>query len=86
MTRLEHRLLRRISRTNRDHELLASGDRVMVACSGGKDSFALLHLLRAYRELVPFSFDIVAMNLDQGHPGFPVATLRDHFEREGSSR
>ncbi len=80
---LERRLLRRISRLNRAFDLIAPGDRIMVACSGGKDSWALLHLLRAYRAVVPFEFSLVAVNLDQGHPGFPAHVLRAHFEREG---
>jgi tRNA 2-thiocytidine biosynthesis protein TtcA len=80
---LEKRLLRRISRLNRTWTLLEAGDRVMVACSGGKDSWALLHLLRAYQQMVPFPFEIVAMNLDQGHPGFDVAALQRHFEAHG---
>jgi tRNA 2-thiocytidine biosynthesis protein TtcA len=81
--RLEPSLLRRISRLNRTHGLIEAGDRIMVACSGGKDSWALLHLLRAYQAVVPFAFSIVAMNLDQGHPGFSPEVLRAHFERHG---
>jgi tRNA 2-thiocytidine biosynthesis protein TtcA len=80
---LERRLLRRIARLNKSHGLLEPGDRVLVACSGGKDSWALLHLLHAYRRIVPFEFEIVAMNLDQGHPGFPAESIRSHFERLG---
>lgn len=63
--------------------MIAAGDRVMVAISGGKDSWGLLHLLRDYRKVVPFEFSIVAVNLDQGHPGFPAHVLREHLEREG---
>ena len=80
---IERRLLRRISRLNRAFDLIEPDDRVLVACSGGKDSWALLHLLRAYRDVVPFEFSLVAVNLDQGHPGFPAHVLREHFEAEG---
>jgi tRNA 2-thiocytidine biosynthesis protein TtcA len=82
-THLERRLLRRVSRLNRAFDLIEAGDRIMVACSGGKDSWALLHLLRAYQSMVPFDFEIVAMNLDQGHPGFPAQVLVDHFTAHG---
>ena len=46
---LQARLVRQLSRLSREHALVEPGDRIMVACSGGKDSWALLHLLRAYR-------------------------------------
>lgn len=83
VAQVERTLLRGISRANRRFGLLEAGDRVMVCISGGKDSWALLHLLRAYRKMLPFDFEMVAVNLDQGHPGFPVATLRKHLEAEG---
>ncbi len=63
--------------------MIEADDRVMVAISGGKDSWALLHLLRLYRRRLPFDFSIVAVNLDQGQPGFPAFVLRDYLEAEG---
>ncbi len=62
--------------------MIEAHDRVMVAISGGKDSWALLHLLRLYRRRLPFDFSIVAVNLDQGQPGFPASVLRDYLEAE----
>ena len=81
--RLERKLLRQMSRLNRRFSLIEPGDRIMVAISGGKDSWALLHLLRAYARMLPFDYELVAVNLDQGHPGFPVEVLRDHLEAHG---
>ena len=78
--KLEKRLLRQISRTNRRFDLIEAGDRVMVAISGGKDSWALLSLLRAYRRMLPFDFEFFAVNLDQGQPGFEVNRMRDYLE------
>lgn len=75
--------MRQVGRANRRFGLIEAGDRVMVAISGGKDSWAMLHLLRAYRKVVPFDFSLVAVNLDQGHPGFPVDVLRGYLAREG---
>jgi tRNA 2-thiocytidine biosynthesis protein TtcA len=75
-TALERKLLRKISRLNRAYALVEPGDRIMVALSGGKDSWSLLHLLRAYRRVVPFDYELVAVNLDQGQPGFEVDRLR----------
>lgn len=81
--RIERRLLRQMSRLNKQRGLIEPDDRVMVAISGGKDSWGMLHLLRAYQRKLPFDFSMVAVNLDQGHPGFPVSTIRDHLLQEG---
>ncbi|PRP93170.1 tRNA 2-thiocytidine biosynthesis protein TtcA [Enhygromyxa salina] len=80
---LERRLLRQISRLNRRFTLIEPGDKIMVAISGGKDSWAMLHLLRAYARMLPFDYELVAVNLDQGHPGFPVEVLREHLDTHG---
>ncbi|HEY3501107.1 MAG TPA: tRNA 2-thiocytidine(32) synthetase TtcA [Polyangiaceae bacterium] len=83
MDRLERRLLGQIARASADFELIEPGDRVMVAVSGGKDSHALLHLLRELRRRTPFEFSLIAVNVDQGHPGFPKRLLPEYFTREG---
>ncbi|MDQ2647609.1 MAG: tRNA 2-thiocytidine(32) synthetase TtcA [Myxococcota bacterium] len=83
MDRLEKRLLDGLARASGDFGLLEPGDRVMVAVSGGKDSHALLYLLREIQRRAPFEFSLTAVNVDQGHPGFPKRCLPDYFEREG---
>lgn len=83
MDRLEHRLLGQMARASADFALLEPNDRVMVAVSGGKDSHALLYLLRQLSKRTPFPFSIIAVNVDQGHPGFPKALLPEYFAREG---
>lgn len=83
MDRLEKRLLDDVARASADFALLEPNDRVMVAVSGGKDSYALLYLLRKIQQRAPFDFSIVAVNVDQGHPGFPKETLPQYLEAEG---
>jgi tRNA 2-thiocytidine biosynthesis protein TtcA len=80
---LERRLGRAMARAITDFGMLEDGDRVMVAVSGGKDSYTMLHLLRELAKKAPIHFDLVVVNIDQGHPGYPGGRLRDYMAREG---
>ena len=81
--RLEKRLLSQVARASRDFALLEPGDRVLVAVSGGKDSHALLYLLREIERKAPFPISLVAVNIDQGQPGFPKEVLPRYLDEEG---
>ncbi len=81
--RLKKRLMRGIGQAIADYNMIEAGDVVMVCCSGGKDSFALLRLLMEMRERAPVDFHIIAMNLDQRQPGFPAEVLPAYFESIG---
>ncbi len=79
---IERRLTRGMSRALMDFEMLAEGDRVMVCVSGGKDSYTMLDLLRELKKRAPIRFDLVVVNVDQGHPGYPADRLRDYMRAE----
>lgn len=81
--RLERRLAKALGRAVVDFEMLADGDRVMVCVSGGKDSYTMLHLLRALAKKAPVKFELVVVNIDQGHPGYPADRLRGYMRAEG---
>lgn len=66
-----------------EHGLLEVGDRVMACVSGGKDSYTMLHLLEELRRRAPFPFEVVAVHLDQGHPGYDGTPLRSWLEERG---
>jgi tRNA 2-thiocytidine biosynthesis protein TtcA len=81
--RLEKRILRATAQAIQDFSLVEDGDRIMVAVSGGKDSYTLLHVLMRLRERAPIDFDLVAVNLDQGQPGYPAHVVEGHFKAVG---
>ncbi len=82
-TALDRRLTRALSRAVMDFQMLADGDRVMVCVSGGKDSYTMLHLLRELSRRAPVRFELVVVNVDQGHPGYPADRLRTYMRAEG---
>ena len=83
VSKTENTLLRHISRANRRFELIEPNDRILVAVSGGKDSWSMLALLRAYQARVPFEFSCIAVTLDQGQPGFTPERLEAYYQNNG---
>ncbi|EDM73685.1 PP-loop [Plesiocystis pacifica SIR-1] len=74
------RLRRALGKTIADYGLIHEGDHVMVAVSGGKDSYTLLDLLVLARSRAPIDFQITAVHLDQVQPGYDGSPLRTWLE------
>jgi tRNA 2-thiocytidine biosynthesis protein TtcA len=83
LEKLEKKLGRATSRAIADFSMIEEGDRLLVAVSGGKDSYTMLHLLRALQRKAPVHFELRVVNVDQGHPGYPGHVLREYMAREG---
>ena len=62
--KLEKRIIRLTAQAITDFGMIEDGDRVMVAMSGGKDSFVLLDALRTLQKRAPLKFDLVAVNVE----------------------
>ena len=80
---LDRKIRREMGRTIAAFRQIEDGDRILVAVSGGKDSLCLLHFLSELRRRAPVRFDLLAVNVDQGQPGFPTETLPTLFREWG---
>lgn len=66
-------LLKQVNKAIRDFDMIADGDRIAVAVSGGKDSLSLLRLLQARMKSVRERYQLVAVYVrgDARGPGTP---------------
>lgn len=80
---LRKKLAKAMARAIADFEMIEDGDRIMCAVSGGKDSYALHDLLIDLQKRAPVRFEVIAVNIDQGHPGYPGHYLTDYMAERG---
>jgi tRNA 2-thiocytidine biosynthesis protein TtcA len=65
--------------------LIEDGDHLMVAVSGGKDSYTLLDLVHRAMRKAPIRYTVTAVHLDQTQPGYDGTPLRAWLEDSGIS-
>ncbi len=80
--RLFRKIKREVGRAIADFSLIEDGDRIAVAVSGGKDSYTLLHMLEALRRRAPVKYELLAINIDSGYPGYRSDVIQAHLAEE----
>ncbi len=80
--KLTKRIIRQTAQAITDFSMIEEGDKVMVAMSGGKDSYVLLDALRTLQKRAPISFELLAVTVNPHIPQFPAETLRVYLEAE----
>jgi tRNA(Ile)-lysidine synthase TilS/MesJ len=90
--RLGYYLLRAVNKAIRDYEMIAVGDRVAVAVSGGKDSLTLLHLLNLRMRSMPERYELVAIHVRMSRSNGSLCegpdvqdTLERHLQVQGQA-
>ena len=77
-------ILRKVGQVIADFpQMIAEGDRVMACVSGGKDSYAMLDVLLHLQRRAPVRFEVVAVNVDQGWPGYRTDLIAGHLASLG---
>jgi len=77
------RIRKQVGRAIGDYNLIEAGDRIAVGVSGGKDSYTLLHVLESLRRRSPVRYELVAVNVDSGFPGFRKDVVENHLKKHG---
>lgn len=80
---LQSRILKAVGTANRDFGLIQEGDKILVALSGGKDSYGMLWALMSLQKSSPVKFELFTYHLDQGQPGHDIGPIESHMRAVG---
>ncbi|MDD5238098.1 MAG: ATP-binding protein [Candidatus Omnitrophica bacterium] len=79
----EFYISKRVGKAIIDYQMIADGDKIAVAVSGGKDSLTLLRVLNDRRKFVPIKYELLAVHIDMGYPCQHPKILAEYFKSQG---
>jgi tRNA 2-thiocytidine biosynthesis protein TtcA len=74
-SKIEIKLLHYTGKAIADYNMIQSGDKVLACLSGGKDSFAMVNLLRQLKFRSHGKFDLFVVMVDLGLPGWDAGAI-----------
>jgi tRNA 2-thiocytidine biosynthesis protein TtcA len=77
------KITRLVGKAIGDFDLIREGDRVLVALSGGKDSWSLLYALRELQRKAPIRYEVGAVTIHPGPEAFDCSGLQERLARDG---
>lgn len=66
-----------------DYQMIAPGERVAVALSGGKDSMLLLHAMKHLSRYHPAKFELIAIFIDLGFDNINIEAMQKECDALG---
>lgn len=82
-----HKIFKRMKRLTGqaigDFNLIEENDRILVALSGGKDSWAMLKILMELCRRAPIHYKLIPVTIDPGFEGFDTDTIQNYLKKIG---
>jgi tRNA 2-thiocytidine biosynthesis protein TtcA len=67
MDKLEQKIKRLVGSNITKYNLINNNDKILVAISGGKDSYLLLYILDYFKKVAPIKFEVVPIHINLGY-------------------
>ncbi len=81
--KIEKRIFHKTGKAIQEFGMISNGDKILVAVSGGKDSWVLLYVLNELKKRAPVNFELIAVNIDQGYQGFRQDLIEEYINKSG---